>query len=259
MRHVRLLIVLLVALLALPAAAQDAITTITYNGLSLIVPASLAAHANLVNFPGDPPDLQAPGGPEAPHLRVSLFSDVPSPDSLFNSVATVRLYRISDIVNYPAYADAATRLQAILADRYDMNFFMIANPDSNENVLPFLPVFPAAQVIRARAMYYGTDAFNGVSYITVYRQDVSPFVATDFLYTFQAVSRDNVYYLSVTVPLTTTLFPAEIGEINYDEFVAGFTEYLNTSVATLNAAQPTDFTPDLATVEALVGGIGLSS
>src|SRR5690606_9659844 len=106
------------------------------------------------------------------------------------------------------------------------------------------------QVIRAHAQYLDTGSLSGVSYITVYRQDVSPFVSNEFFYTFQGVSADGLFYVSARMPLTVSDFPSQIpADFDMDEFAAGFNDYLTESVTTLNAAAPEAFSPALGNLD----------
>jgi heat shock protein HslJ len=116
-----------------------------------------------------------------------------------------------------------------------------------------MPVFPAGQVIRARAQYVETPAVQGISYVTVYRQDASPFLGNEFLYTFQGLSTDGTRYVSAIFPLDTALFPAETPtDFDYEAFIEGINDYFAESIAILNGASPDAFTPSLATLDALI-------
>ena len=143
-------------------------------------------------------------------------------------------------------------VNVLLSGRVALEQFMQTNPDANNYVLPFLPVMPAAQVIRARVGLLQLDTVGGISYVTAYRQDASPFTATEFLYTFQGISTDGQYYVSAVFRLNTELFPAEIpADFDMNAFIAGIQDYFAESISTLNAAAPDDFTPSLDTLDAL--------
>jgi heat shock protein HslJ len=118
----------------------------------------------------------------------------------------------------------------------------------------------AAQAIRARAQFVETPVLKGVSYVTVYRQDVSPFTNNEFHYTFQGVSNDGLYYVSIVAQATAPDFPVEIaGDFDYDAFNAKFIDYLNESVGKLNADAPDAFSPSLTTLDALAQSFTISS
>ena len=126
--------------------------------------------------------------------------------------------------------------------------------------LPFLPILPAGQVIRAQAQYVETSALQGIAYITAYRQDAFPFVSGDFLYTYQAVTRDGSHYVSVIFPLATGLFPETVpADFDYDAFIAELESNYNQAIATLNSGGSADFAPALDLLTALIQGIDINT
>jgi len=241
------------ALAALPVAAQPAaVNTISYNGFSFSYDASLAGHVDIDEIAGDDPALQQPGGPEVKHVQFAISGSETTP-SIFDAPLAIRVYNTADFANYADQTKQFQNLQNLLNAKTDLNTFMTSTDTTGAGNLPFVPIMPAAQVIRARAQYVETASVKGVSYVTVYRQDVSPFTSNEFFYTFQGYSTDGAHYVSAVFKLSTALFPAEIpSDFNMDTFNAGFNDYLKQSVTTLNSAQPTDFTPSLATFDAIV-------
>ncbi len=254
MRLKTLFYALLVALFALPVLAQDSTPqTVAFDGFSFSFPSALATGVNITRYPGDPTTLDQPGGPEVAHTQFVLYTNAPAPETFYEGAGGVRVYNTADFAGYDFAQQQLQLLQTLIAQRPDLAQYMTTDQTSNANNLPFLPVAPAAQVIRARAQYVDTGAFSGVSYVTVYRQDVSPFVGSDFRYVFEGISADGSTLVSANFPLTTTLFPAEVpADFNMDNFAATFNDYLQQSVTTLNSAAPTDFTPSLATLDTVI-------
>lgn len=248
------------ALVALPVAAQPAVTnSITYNGFSFSYDATLAGHVDIDEVAGDDPALQQPGGPEVKHVQFAISGSETTP-SIFDAPLAIRVYNTSDFANYPDQTTQFQNLQTLLSAKTDLNTFMTSTDTTGAGNLPFVPIMPAAQVLRARAQYVETASVKGISYITVYRQDVSPFLGNEFFYTFQGYSIDGVHYVSAIFKLNTALFPAEVpADFNMDTFNAGFNDYLQQSVTTLNIAQPTDFTPSLATFDAVIQSFGFAA
>lgn len=249
-----LLMTLLLA--AFPAFAQDSTTTnaVQFNGVGFSFDSTLATNVSITQYAGDPTDLQQPGGPEARHTQFNLFTLQPAPESFFDAPVGIRVYRTADLAAYEGSMTEVTSLQNLLATRPDLAAYMTVDAEnSSSNALPFLPVAPASQVIRAQAHYVDAPTISGISYVTVYRQDVSPFTNNEFWYTFQGISSDSQYYVSAVMRLTVPDFPAEIpADFNYETFTATFTDYLIQSVASLNAPAPEAFTPVLTALDALV-------
>ena len=237
----------LLALCAFPVLAQDMATnSVSFNGFSFTFDPSIATNVNIMQVAGDPVDAQQPGGPDAPHAEFDLYNDATAPAS-FDAPAVIRVYRTADFAGYDMLTGQVQQLQSLLTDRPDLAAYMVGGTDASQ--LPFVPTQPASQVIRARAQYIDTASVQGISYVTVYRQDVSPFVNDEFIYTFQGMSVDGAYFVSAMFRLTTSLFPAEIPpDFDMDTFTATFTDYLNQSIAQFNQAAATDFTPSLDTM-----------
>ncbi len=257
-----LLLVLLAALCVTPALAQDSATfAVAFDGFSFNLPPAVASNVNISQYPGDPTTLDQPGGPEVKHTQFLLYNGSTSPESYLDGAGGIRIYNTADFTGYDQATQVDQNLQSLLAQRPDLGQYMVSDPNQgNANDLPFLPVFPAAQVIRARAHYIDTPSLQGVGYVTAYRQDVSPFVGSEFLYTFQGLSSDGAHYVAATFPLNTPLFPAEIpSNFDYDTFNQQFAQYLSQSIDTLNNATTEDFTPSLAVLDALVQSFTFTS
>jgi hypothetical protein len=249
-----LIFVVLFLLSATSVLAQDDQTnTVTFNNFSFKVASNFAPNVNIVQFAGDPKDIQQPGGPEVPHTEFVLYNGETAL-SPFEAPAVIRLYKAQGFAGYDFPQQRFDQLKELLDKRPDLKQYMEIKPDNtSENSLPFMPVFGAAQVIRARAQYVETAAVKGISYLTVYRQDVSPFSSDEFLYTFQGLSTDGEYYISASFRLSTSLFPKEIPtDFDYDKFTTNFTQYLADSVDKLNNAKPGDFTPELSVFDEIV-------
>jgi heat shock protein HslJ len=244
-----LVLALLVTLVALPVLAQD---TLTFNDFSFTLDPAVAANVNITRFAGDPPDLQAPGGPEVAHTQFILYNAFPVPESIFDSQGGIRVYNIADFGPYDFPSQRLAQLQTLLAERPDLAQFTVTTEDDSDE-LPLMPVMPAGQVIRARPQFVETATVQGISYVTVYRQDASPFLGSEFIYTFQGISTDGAHYVSAIFPLETALFPAETpADFDYDAFIETINDYFAQSVTTLNDASPDAFTPSLTALDAMV-------
>ncbi|MBK8027272.1 MAG: META domain-containing protein [Chloroflexi bacterium] len=254
-RLVPILLALLLALAAASVSAQDSIGTVTFNGFSFSFPSSLATNVNIEQFAGDPLDAQYPGGPQPAYTRFSLYSELPAPESALDAPVAITVYNLSETGQYTFYQQQIDALRTLLTDRPDLGSFMTIDDPSEigGETLPFLPVFPAAQEIRARAQYLDVGTFSGVEYVTSYGQDASPILSNELIYTFQGLSADGTRYVSLQARLDTGLIPAEIpADFNYDEFIADISGAFNETIATVSGAAPTDFTPSLDLLRGVV-------
>jgi heat shock protein HslJ len=251
---------MLLGLCALPTSAQDATTnTVSFNSFSFSFPNTLATNVNIAQVAADDPALEQPGGPNVKHSEFTLFNGAYEPESGFLGEGIVSIYNSADFAGYELATTEYTNLQNLLAERPDLSSYMVPSDGTNASSLPYLPVVGASQVIRAQAQYIDTDSLQGVSYVTAYRQDVSPFTSNGFLYIFQGLSSDGGYYVSVVIFLDMSLFPAEIPtDFDYDAFSEDYMGYLTETITTLTNATPNDFSPSLTTLNQLVQTISFS-
>jgi len=237
------LILAALALLAIPVLAQETENSMLYNGIGFTYSPELGTNVNVMDYPGDPVDLEQPGGPVPPHTAFFFYDDLMNNYGWAAADATITVFNVGALAGYEFYETELTRLRDILAQRPDLSTFEVM-PETGGQNLPFLPVFPAAQSIRSRTSYIDTQSLSGVAYVTLYRQDVSPFLANEFLYTIQALSADGQYYISAIQQVDVAGFPTEYPtDLNYEEFSANFGTYLAESIATIDNADPSALTP----------------
>jgi hypothetical protein len=254
-----LVLIVMMMLNVVPVLAQDGgLHTVGMDGVTFRFDAALAQNVNIVTFAGDPVDLQAPGGPQAPYTEFLLYNGAPAPESAFDAVGSVRVYRTADLAVYPMHQSVLIALQNLLAARPDLASYMVWQPNTNDVTLPYLPIYPAVQVIRAQAQYIDTCTVSGIRYLTTYAQGPMPIVSNSMFYTFQGISADGTRYVSVSFMLNSSMFPADAGpDFNYDEFVANIGTHFNNDIATLNAAAPNAFAPSLTTLDVLVQSLAI--
>jgi hypothetical protein len=247
----KLALIIVFLLFSFQALAQEEGIPLSYGGLSMTLEPSLPQNVNITRYGGDPYDLQYPGGPQPERLEFVFYNLLPVPEFAWGSDMVIWLYRTEDFAGYPLHLTEYENLQALLTDKPELNSAFI--PDA---YLPDLPVATASQVIRSHAAYRETCTYKGISYLSYYAQDVSPFVPGMFFYNFEAISVDGQYYVSVKFRLNTTLFPGEFpANFDYDAFAADYNTYLAESLATIDAASPDDFAPSLTTLDSFIESI----
>jgi hypothetical protein len=158
------------------------------------------------------------------------------------------------LAGYPFLQEQVTALQALLAERPDLSTYMTVQEDATANALPYVPVLPHGQIIRAKAEYVDTGSAQGIRYLTVSKADASPFLSNEFSYTFQGISVDGQRYIAVNLRLMTSVFPSEIGaDFDIEAFSTRLQAYLAESVEKLNAAGADAFQPSLDSLDGLIG------
>jgi len=258
------ILTLLCALIALGgvAFAQDAPATVSFNGVGFSFDPTLGTSVNITSVPAQS-SAQVKVGVAAPaHTMFALYGSQKEPGKTvkIGSGPVVRVYRVSDLSGFAEYSNALSGLQNLLSQRTDLTTFMAPSTDANDLSLPYLPAAEAGQPLRARATYVNTADVQGVAYLTGFRQDVSAFAAKDFWYTFQGLSADGQWYISVVTPVKASMFPKKVkAKDNNFKGAAEYNTYLTDAISKLNSGDDTAFTPPLTAIDALVQSITIEA
>lgn len=255
MLHRLSILLLVIGLLVVPVFAQDGTpNTLTFNGFSFQIDAQWGTDVHLMQYPGDDPSGQA--GFEMPaYTLFTLYErDVdpvvpnPAPESAFDAAAGIYVFDTADFEGHTEYQARLEALSSMLVERPDLNAF-----ETVDVTLPYLPVYGAAQTIRSQTHYIDTPQLQGIAYITAYQEVAEPLLANSLFYTVQAISTDGVHYVTVIVPLEASLLP-ESTNASFDPtaFVDNLNDYLVQTMADMDAAAATDFSPALNTIDAMV-------
>lgn len=217
--------------------AEDSTThSIAYDGFSFTYNTELGQNVNIVHYAGDPVADAVPTFSDAAYTQFLFYNEAPAAEGMFDN-GGIRLYRTADLSAYPFMYDIVTELQTLVDEQPDLAPYMQIS-QAALFPLPFLPIATHGQVIRARAEYVETDAVRGISYITAYQAASEPFLSNSFLYTFQGISTDGQYYVSVIFPITVDAFPAETpADFDMMAFQESLPTYYNDSMTTLNSLE----------------------
>jgi hypothetical protein len=245
-------------MLVAPVLAQDATTRVAYGGVAFSLDSSLGPSVNITNVPGTAATPLLPSDP--PHLAFGLYGTAGEGDQVERvgwGEFVVRFYPVADIGGYPDSAKNLAQLQRILTARPDLSPYMEA---SHTGYLPYAPMPEAAQIIRARVHYIDSPQLSGIAYVTAWAQDEATFGATDFWYTFQGLSSDGAWYVSVAVVIDASMFPRTAPtDPSIYATERAYQAYLAQTIAKLNSAGPRKFSPSLTAVNDLVNSITFDS
>jgi hypothetical protein len=240
------------------ASAQDAPSTVSFNGVGFSFDATLGTSVNVTTVPAQSSADVKVGIAAPAHTLFAIYGSqketAKTPRT--GSGPVVRVYRVSDLGGYAEYSNALTSLQELLSQQSDLTPFMTATTNANNVSLPYLPAAEAGQPLRARAQYISTPQVQGVAYLTGFRQDVSAFAAKDFWYGFQGLSIDGQWYVSVVTPVKASMFPKKVkAKDNNFKNGAEYEAYLTDAISKLNAGEESAFAPPLTAIDALVQSI----
>jgi hypothetical protein len=243
------LVIMGLALLSLQGAIyaqepHDNLAAIDYNGIEFNY-APEAFGAVLPGYDeGTPYEIQAPYFANiAPHAFFKFMRPNPArPDT--NWVGELRVYRIADLETYAelSYREVVAQLQNL--NKENLSAFVTVGADYQIPALPFMPVLNATQVFRSHPSAQYLKTATGISYYTYYSQGIEPILEGYVMYTYQGITVDGRYYLSFSMPVELGLLETTIPEnMDWDAFVANYTDYLQETFTAINNADPVTFAP----------------
>jgi heat shock protein HslJ len=227
---------LVLALAGGPAAADVAIDT-----------TGLEEDFVLTDAPSTPYDISQPPGPSgSPAHTVGAFNGDPR-----IWIFPVNDYTaLWDAAGNPLISQTVMNLQTLLADQ-------------PVDPVPPLPILPPQSLndVAAQVAYLDFGSGTGVRFVGRVTQSLNPVCGDRLTYYYQGLSSDNRYYVSVRYPITSTATPSCVDGIpqeTLDQVNNNNAAYMAEATAALNAAAPSDFTPDLATLDAMAQSITIN-
>ncbi len=228
----------------------DTIET-SFEGLSFSFDSSLAKAAQ-GKFLAPVPVQQAPAlGGGAPEGVQFVFDNQPLPDFFDPTKPQVYVYPVEGLKALdPSVATSIASLQKILAD----------GTVTQDEQIPVFPIIPASQVFHAQTRVIDFVNGTGVSFITYYAQDVSPIQKERVFWTFQGITLNEKYFVSVFWNIDSPALPESqnISGADYDAFAKAYTNYLDNLVTTLNSLPPAGFIPNLALLENMARSLNVT-
>lgn len=257
-KKLSLLIVMLFVVTAV--YAQDGETVeVTFENVSFEYDTALAADVETEVVEAIPFTDEMPlMGATPEHLRFDFVDYAGQPD--FFHAPRILVYRVADFPDFSisdeygdyGYAPRAEDLAALLEEEAEIEDEFFA-----ETELPFLPVFNAAQVLRAQVEYLEFESGMGLRFLSYYAQAMMPITSAEVFYTFQGLTEDGEYYVAAILPVDPGFLEAEIDNETFDweAFSEDYEAYLTETVEALGSLPADEFTPSLEMLDALVASI----
>jgi len=221
-----------------PTQATAQVRNVAYEGIRFTFDPAMAAEVVGERVPPtkDPPQLREPG-----HIQFSLEGYV-----LPGTFHTPRIL-VYPVAGYRTANEQVARtidkLQQLLVDR-----------PTNPDLIPFLPLFPAGQMMRARVAYLDFQNGTGVRFLTQYAQAYLPINNHELFYTFQGLTDDGQTYVSAILPVAHPSLPASQaayqGDLNV--LIQSFDDYIANVEQQLNAQDASSFVPELNVLDAMI-------
>ena len=213
-----------------------------YNNIEFVIPLEVASSASGITYAAVSSDLYWEMMPKYDSFS---FEGYPLQDT-FHSPA-INVYPVQEYIDMnPDIAGTVSQLQSLLD-----------NPVDQPGSIPFLPVWNAGPLFTAHVQYLDFNCIRGVRYLTQYGQAAWPVNSHDMFYTFQGLTGDGKYYISVIMPVSHPQLPAT-GEMytgSMDDLYEDFSAYLDETLPILERWQDAEFTPALSDLDLLVSSI----
>ncbi len=182
-----------------------------------------------------------------------LFDTYPAHDELtLTGYITGEKFHAPRIIIYPIARFSEIAPDNINTRVASMQALLAGGPIGNG--IPLLPLFNAAQVFHAKVQRIDTPALSGFRFITTYSQWAVPINNNELFYTFQGITSDGQYWVSVILPLTNAFLPEtdEVPGGDHSTWSEGYEDYLAALIPQLDALADDSFNPSLILLDELV-------
>jgi hypothetical protein len=221
-----------------PEEELPPVPDILFEGVSFSYDHSLAETVNPENDPG-----LLDGANEfwniPPHLKFS-FSNWTLADAFHEAV--IRVYRVTalEAVN-PTISEYLDDLQRVID----------AQPADHEDIRVG-DLFNAAQFIRSQVAFIEFQNGSGVRFLSQYGQAAWPIGWPHLFYTFQGLTDNGEFYISIILPVNHPSLPNPDDVVMDDAFYDNFVNYRADIQAQLNGEDPASFEPSLLVLDGVV-------
>lgn len=124
------------------------------------------------------------------------------------------------------------------------------------NGIPTLPYEEVGGVndLAVQGEYLDINMGSGVRFVGRYSQDANPVTDQGWRYIFQGFSRDGVYLITFFYPVTSSSLPSidQVPSEEMDRVSSDAEAYLNEKAQELNALEPSDWQPDLTSLDEVI-------
>jgi hypothetical protein len=233
-----------------PATQQAGGTSISFEGVSFVIPNGVASSANTEKMTAVESNSGAPWDIAPTHLRFTL-TDYP----LQGKIHEPRIFV------YPADEYAQSNPNA--AEQIDRLKKILIGGTPMLETLPTVPFFNAAAQIAANVKLIPFQNGSGVRSLTQYAQYAAPINNRELFYHFQGLSGDGKTYIVAILPISAPILPEDEkseatipeGGIPIPTDVGPNDVYYFSVTEKLTSLAPDTFTPSLSALDALIQSI----
>ena len=211
---------------------------ILYEGVSFIFDHSLADSVTPANDPGMVDEANEFWN-IPPHLKFT-FSNWTLEEAFHEPV--IRVYSVADF----------RAVNSGVSDYLDALRTIVDTQPGDHEDIRVGDFFNAAQFIRSQVAYLNFQNGKGVRFISQYGQAAWPIGWPHLFYTFQGLTDDGTYYISIILPIHHPSLPYPDDVVMDDAFYDNFVNYRTEKQNQLNGEDAASFEPSLLILDALV-------
>lgn len=226
-----------------PATEPPVMTNVTCNELSLYLDPVIGSSYSCETIPESVMEFEI-----HPQFTRIALSGYPLAGTFFSPRIDV----------YPVAAYTAL-MPDYIPERVAALQGLVAGAAPGTEALPFLPTFNAAQIFHARYQVVSFQNGSGICFLTQYAQYFAPVNNHDLFYTYQGLTSDGQYWVSVILPINHSMLPANPdnppGGQTWEQFANNYEPYITDMIAQLEAQPPESYIPSLTALDALAKSI----
>jgi hypothetical protein len=231
-------------------AAPPVESDMSYVGISFSFDPNITGNVNAVTVPGQNMGEDYMPGETYPTYDEFTFSGYAIADHFHTPmIAVYPVYEYRAIS--PTASDNIDNLQATLASRPE---------GGSMSNLPFLPIWPAAQLFSAQVSYFNFQNGAGVRYLTMYGQALWPVDNQNLFYTYQGLTYDSRYYISAVLPVAHMGLPDD-GSTLVDDWMAfedGWDSYIAETITWMNSQSDGSYFPGLDLLDQMMASFEIN-
>ena len=238
-----------------PVSTQEGGTPISYEGVSFVLPGTVAGGANTEKMTALESNTDAPWDIAPTHLRFTLTA-----------------YTLQDkfheprIFVYPAAEYAQGNPKA--AEQIERLRKIATGAPILQETLPNIPFFNAAPLMAAQNKILPfQNGGGGVRTLTEYAQYAAPINNRELFYHFQGLSGDGNYYIIAILPINASILAEDEkpeatipeGGVPIPTDIGPNAVYYFSVTEKLNSLPPEAFTPSLVALDELIQSISVAN
>ena len=218
-----------------------------FENVSFVLDSAVATSANGQHLSEVPISQDSPFWESHPEYVSISLDGYPLSQTTLQPVIAV--YPVSD------YRQMGNQVGKILDNLGDV----LGRKPADERQMPFLPLMNAGQVFHSNVKYLDFQNGSGVRYLAVLAQYPAPVNNQDLFYTYQGLTSDGRYLVSIILPVNQSSLPMSANALPVSELesLAKDPAYYGNMAGKLNALADGDFSPDLAVLDALVASLAI--